>query len=342
MKLYGGMDSEGPRGSQGGFPGRPADESPVRILLATDAASEGIDLQNHCHRLVHFEIPWNPNRLEQRNGRIDRHGQQCGRGSTTSSAQGYDGAGAGRTTADALEADLEFLMRAARKVNQIREDLGKVGPVIAQQVEEAMLGKRTHLDTRASEEQAEPIRRLLKAERDVQDQIRKLQAQLEEIKTELRLSPENVKHVVDVGLELAQQPPREPVTVDGFTAWRMPALRGAWSFCCRAWRTRTAAPCAPSCSTMAGSRGGMTWCWSTSTTGWWQMRCACCAPRSGPRGWKRASPASRRASSRMGSSARRPVVYGRLPVLVSPTRSFTKTSSRREAAGRRAASAGWA
>lgn len=46
-----------------------------RILLATDAASEGLNLQEHCYRLYHVELPWNPNRLEQRNGRIDRHGQ---------------------------------------------------------------------------------------------------------------------------------------------------------------------------------------------------------------------------------------------------------------------------
>lgn len=46
-----------------------------RLLLATDAASEGLNLQRHCHRLYHLELPWNPNRLEQRNGRIDRHGQ---------------------------------------------------------------------------------------------------------------------------------------------------------------------------------------------------------------------------------------------------------------------------
>ena len=45
------------------------------VLLATDAASEGLNLQEHCRRLYHFELPWNPNRLEQRNGRIDRHGQ---------------------------------------------------------------------------------------------------------------------------------------------------------------------------------------------------------------------------------------------------------------------------
>ena len=39
-------------------------KTPVRILLATDAAGEGIDLQNYCHRLVNFDIPFNPNRLE--------------------------------------------------------------------------------------------------------------------------------------------------------------------------------------------------------------------------------------------------------------------------------------
>lgn len=50
-------------------------ETDCRVLLATDAASEGLNLQHRCCRLYHFELPWNPNRLEQRNGRIDRHGQ---------------------------------------------------------------------------------------------------------------------------------------------------------------------------------------------------------------------------------------------------------------------------
>jgi superfamily II DNA or RNA helicase len=50
-------------------------EPGCRILLATDAASEGLNLQRYCCRLYHVELPWNPNRLEQRNGRIDRHGQ---------------------------------------------------------------------------------------------------------------------------------------------------------------------------------------------------------------------------------------------------------------------------
>jgi superfamily II DNA or RNA helicase len=45
---------------------------PVRILVATDAAREGLNLQAHCFNLFHFDVPWNPSRMEQRNGRIDR------------------------------------------------------------------------------------------------------------------------------------------------------------------------------------------------------------------------------------------------------------------------------
>lgn len=47
----------------------------IRVFLGTDAASEGINLQKTCNALIHIEIPWNPNRYEQRNGRIDRYGQ---------------------------------------------------------------------------------------------------------------------------------------------------------------------------------------------------------------------------------------------------------------------------
>ena len=53
------------------------DEEPLRILIATDAAREGVNLQNHCKHLIHFDIPWNPSKLEQRNGRIDRKLQRA-------------------------------------------------------------------------------------------------------------------------------------------------------------------------------------------------------------------------------------------------------------------------
>jgi len=46
------------------------------VLVSTDATAEGLNLQKRCHHLIHVELPYNPNRLEQRNGRIDRFGQQ--------------------------------------------------------------------------------------------------------------------------------------------------------------------------------------------------------------------------------------------------------------------------
>jgi len=47
---------------------------PVRILVATDVASEGLNLQETARYVLHYDVPWNPARLEQRNGRLDRHG----------------------------------------------------------------------------------------------------------------------------------------------------------------------------------------------------------------------------------------------------------------------------
>ena len=47
-----------------------------RILVATDCLSEGINLQEHFNAVIHYDLPWNPNRLEQREGRIDRFGQR--------------------------------------------------------------------------------------------------------------------------------------------------------------------------------------------------------------------------------------------------------------------------
>ena len=49
--------------------------SPVRVLVATDCLSEGINLQEQFDAVVHADLPWNPNRLEQREGRVDRFGQ---------------------------------------------------------------------------------------------------------------------------------------------------------------------------------------------------------------------------------------------------------------------------
>ena len=233
MVLYGGMDTDQRERIKAAFQASPA-QSPVRILLATDAASEGIDLQNYCHRLIHYEIPWNPNRMEQRNGRIDRHGQQHNPLIYHFVSQGYQKYAEARAIpAENLEADLEFLMRAAEKVEQIREDLGKVGPVIARQVEEAMLGKRDRLDTQLAEDDARAVRRMLKFERDLRERIARHYDQLRETRQRLRLSPENVQSAVEIALALAGQPPLQPVIEGDLTgkAFHLPALRGSWASC---------------------------------------------------------------------------------------------------------------
>jgi len=49
--------------------------SSKKVLVATDCMSEGINLQNQFTAVLHYDLPWNPNRLEQREGRIDRYGQ---------------------------------------------------------------------------------------------------------------------------------------------------------------------------------------------------------------------------------------------------------------------------
>jgi superfamily II DNA or RNA helicase len=48
-----------------------------RVLVATDCLSEGINLQDAYNAVLHFDLPWNPNRLEQREGRVDRYGQRA-------------------------------------------------------------------------------------------------------------------------------------------------------------------------------------------------------------------------------------------------------------------------
>jgi SNF2 family DNA or RNA helicase len=68
--IHGGMGREERRKAQTSFLHDPE----VQVLLATDAAGEGINLQR-AHLMVNYDLPWNPNRLEQRFGRIHRIGQ---------------------------------------------------------------------------------------------------------------------------------------------------------------------------------------------------------------------------------------------------------------------------
>ncbi|MED4600211.1 DEAD/DEAH box helicase [Paenibacillus validus] len=72
-EMYGGMSDADQQKIVEDF-GR--EESPIRILVASDVASEGINLHYLSHRLIHFDIPWSLMVFQQRNGRIDRYGQK--------------------------------------------------------------------------------------------------------------------------------------------------------------------------------------------------------------------------------------------------------------------------
>ncbi len=232
--IYGGMSSEDTEKIKAAFQANPKHSS-LRILLATDCASEGVDLQNHCSRLIHYEIPWNPNRMEQRNGRLDRHGQTASKVDICHFVgKGYQDKMLRRSVStSALKDDLEFLMKAVQKVEAIREDLGKVGPVIAAQVEKAMLGKISELDTSKAEQEARPIRNLLRFERNLRDQIRRLHEQLDETKKALGINHETIRSVVQTALEIAGQSPLKAIQHDEIAGqvFEMPPLTGSWASC---------------------------------------------------------------------------------------------------------------
>ncbi|MDA2923348.1 DISARM system SNF2-like helicase DrmD [Acidobacteria bacterium AH-259-L09] len=110
--LYGGMGETQRNEIKEAF-NDPSD--PVRVLVATDAASEGLNLQQTARLLLHYEIPWNPSRLDQRNGRLDRHGQA--RDVTVFHFTSEE------------DADLKFLGYVVGKAHNIREDLGSMGEI---------------------------------------------------------------------------------------------------------------------------------------------------------------------------------------------------------------------
>jgi hypothetical protein len=71
VEYHGGLGSDRREAIKKAFNEDPA-RNPVRILITTDAAREGLNLQAYCHNVFHFDTCYNPSRLEQRNGRCDR------------------------------------------------------------------------------------------------------------------------------------------------------------------------------------------------------------------------------------------------------------------------------
>jgi len=233
--LYGGQDEQDREHVKNVFTAAPELDD-VRVLIATDAASEGINLQWHCHRVLHWEIPWNPNRLEQRNGRVDRHGQRAPevqvRHFVPAGWQTAAASSAGSFAAGSLEDELDFLRIAVEKVDRIREDLGSAGEVISAQVERKMLGRQAEWLTADAEIDRRAKRATLKVERDLARDLQRLTETLAGSRAALDLTPSTVEQVVRTALRLAHRRElRSADPPDGFAAavFRLPELPGAWA-----------------------------------------------------------------------------------------------------------------
>lgn len=225
--IHGGMNQEEREPVKAAFQTNPKD-SDIRILLATDAASEGIDLQNYCNCLIHVEIPYNPNVMEQRNGRIDRHGQKESEVLIWHPVDGGDAAD------DTLGGHKDDIIRALKKLEAMREDMGSVNPVIAPQMAGLIEGTRRDLDTVEAEARAAKARRFVKAERQLQERIARLHENLEETRKDFHLTPDRICEAVKTGLALAQKPSLNPVELKNAssgTVFGMPALTGSWARC---------------------------------------------------------------------------------------------------------------
>ena len=191
----------------------------LRILLATDAAGEGIDLQDHCHRLVNFDIPFNPNRLEQRIGRVDRYGQ-------TVDPEIRHFEPDGKTSL--LAKDVDLLALVARKVAQIMADLGSANEVIAPDLQRQLGGM--NLPQRKAKAEKDPISEMLAGGREVGAELTRLADEVAESRDTLHLRPANLQRVVEVAFDLDRLPPIEEVGSDRTDAhvFRLPALGSSW------------------------------------------------------------------------------------------------------------------
>ena len=181
--LYGGMDAAERDEIKRAF-NDPDD--PVRVLLATDAASEGLNLQETARYLLHFDIPWNPARLEQRNGRLDRHGQA--RDVTIFHFTSEN------------EADLRFMARVVEKVHEMREDLGSVGELFdaafAQRFQDLIPADDI---LRRLDHDAKQVGGAAKADLNLADHHLDT-PDLEQLRAHIDLSPETLRTTLEVAL----------------------------------------------------------------------------------------------------------------------------------------------
>ncbi|MBV9125878.1 MAG: DEAD/DEAH box helicase [Planctomycetes bacterium] len=187
---------------------------PVRILLATDAAREGINLQTHCGDLFHFDVPWNPSRLEQRNGRIDRKLQP--RLEVTCYYFVYQ-----------QRAEDRVLRALVRKTDTIKRELGSLAQVIEGRLAETLVPGIRHEDVDRLEREIgaadldpdakETVGEELEAARQRQEELRAQKERLQDLLKTSRdwvgLETESFRAALSCALELIGAEPLKQLSV---------------------------------------------------------------------------------------------------------------------------------
>ncbi len=220
-QLYGGMNEDARAEVQKAF-NAPPEDAPVRVLVATDAAREGINLQGHCADLFHFDVPWNPGRLEQRNGRIDRTLQpapevRC------------------HYFRYADRAEDVVLERLVDKVDVIQRELGSLGAVIMERIETTLAEGITEATSDQLELAAEATGRAsVESELETQrsgrtqlgEEIREAGEILARSAKVMEFRRDLLRDAIDVGLELSGI---APLVEEKRGVFHLPAMPTSWS-----------------------------------------------------------------------------------------------------------------
>jgi superfamily II DNA or RNA helicase len=205
MVMHGGMPDDARDEVQRAF-NSPPEQHPVRILIATDAAREGVNLQAHCADLFHFDVPWNPARMEQRNGRIDR------------TLQPADEVRCHYFVLAARRED-QVLDTLVRKIDTVQRELGSVGAVLLDEMDSLLAAGIDEHSARKLDALGADARRAV-AERELEahrKQLDTLQAEvhragmlLDKSRKHMQVEPAALRGVVEIGLRMAGAGPLQP------------------------------------------------------------------------------------------------------------------------------------
>lgn len=191
-------------------------DHPLRILIATDAAREGLNLQRHCHDLFHFDLPWNPSRLDQRNGRIDRKLQPANEVFC-------------RYFVFKQRDEDRVLQVLVSKIETIREELGSVARVIEDRATQLISAQGIRHDSiqrlmtdvgrlsagerqRTVEEELENAR--LRQDR-LREEVDRLRTRLERSRSHIGITAQQFRRTLSMSLQLAGAPRIAELDADG-------------------------------------------------------------------------------------------------------------------------------